>query len=317
MKKIYSTIAVLAISSLALFSSCKKDDGDPTPDTPVTPEATVTLNENTNTTGTETLYVKRDKTSAIVQVNGISKTTTDLKRIYVYKKTTTTAAAGAYVTYNGSGFKQDGASNYYYDIPNDQKNNVSLTLTLTLNSLSTVSDEYYFVFTNGNNFGGPATSTGVLLGPAKIFIVYGLLNETTGHRLNNYQGPNSGAFSLSTLTNKAASDPETGKDMIDADKNTATWDKSFSSGTSGTLFAKLPANFDYANATDISIKAAYTLANNENDTRAAVAVGDIYVANLSGLGTNYVLIKITSISDETNGTGPGNNNEYMEFSVKK
>jgi len=322
MKKIYSTIAILAISSLAFLSSCSNNNEEEMI-TPVSPDVTVTLNENSNTSETKMLYVKRDKMNAVVQVNGITNTTKDLKRIYVYKKVTTltggTITTVDYVNYNGSGFKKEfgSSTNYYYEIPSDQKNNASLTLTLTLNANNTaaISDEYYFAFTDGTDFVGPADTNGMLLGPAKIVVVYGALSETTGHKLNNINGPNSGAFDLENLSNRAGSDAADGKDMVDADAATALWEKSFNAGTSGTLFAKIPAGFDYDNATDMSIKAAYDAANTANSTQLNVAKGYMYVAKYNS--TKYALIKVTSISDETNGFGPGLNNEFMEFSVKK
>jgi len=316
MKKIYSTIAILAISSLAFLSSCSNNNEEEMI-TPVSPEVTVTLNENSNTSETKMLYVKRDKMNAVVQVNGITNTTKDLKRIYVYKNSTTTTSAGTYVNYSGSGFSKDGNNNYYYDIPVAQKNNASLTLTLTLNANNTaaISDEYYFAFTDGNAYDGPADPTGQLLGPAKIVVVYGVLSETTGHRLNNINGLNSGSFDLENLVNRAAGDAGDGKDMVDADNATALWEKSFSAGTSGTLFTKIPASFDYENATDMSIKAAYDVTNNALPTQISVATGYMYVAKYNS--TKYALIKVISISEETNGVGAGNNNEYMEFSVKK
>ncbi len=313
-KKFYSYVAIIALSSMALLSSCSKTDEE-TPITPVTADATVSLNENTPTTPTTTLYVTRQQLTAALQVTAVSKTSTDMKRIYVYKKSTPTP--GTYVTYNGSGFKKDGANHYYYDIPSDQKNNTVLNLNVELTSSNTaiVSDEYYFAFTDGTNFGGPTNTTGILLGPAKIFIVYGILKETTGLKLNNIQGTNSGAFDLVALTNKSASDAAPGKDMIDSDANTALWEKSFNAGTSGTLYAKLSLAFDYATATDLTIKEAYE-AGNAIDTQTDVAAGDIFVAKLRGLD-QYALIKVTFISTDTDGTGSGKNNEYMEFSVKK
>lgn len=320
MKKIYSAIAVLVISSLALLSSCSKTDDSEI--TPVSPEAIVSLNENTKTTGVDTLYVHRNKISAIIQVNGVSLTT-DMKRIYVYKKsiidsTGITPVIGAYVNYNGSGFSKDANNNYYYTIPANQKNNASLTLTITLNAnnITAVSDAYYFAFTNATDFAGPSNTTGIILGPASIFIVYGILDETTGYKLNNIQGPNSGAFDLLTLSNKATNDAAIDKDIIDNDSTTALWDKSFSAGTSKTLYSQIPANFDYANATDVSIKTAYILANNAVSIQSAIVAGNMYVAKLRGL-KQYALIKVTFISNETGATGPGNNNEFMEFSVKK
>ena len=317
MKKIYSTIAVLAISSLALLSSCSNDKKGSSLK-PASPDAVVSVNESTNKTGSNSLYVKRDKTSALIQVNGISLTTTDMKRIYVFKKSQTTSSNGTYVTYNNAGFLQDANNNYYYDIPAKQKNNVSLTLKVTLdaNNIVAVMDEYYFVFTDGTIFDAPSSGNGVFLGPAKIFIVYGALTETTGHRLNNIKGPNSGSFDLVTLTNRSFADPANSKDMNDADANTEFWDKSFNAGTSGTLYVKLPWDFDYVNATDLTLKAAYKAANNEIETQSSVIAGYMYVAKIRGLD-QYVFIKITSNSEEINGTGTGKNNEFMEFSVKK
>ncbi|WP_018342452.1 hypothetical protein [Cytophaga aurantiaca] len=322
MKKIYSTIAVLAISSLSLLSSCSKDDSDG-PINPASPESTVSLNENTNTSGSDTLYVKRDKMNAVIQVNGVSKSTTDMKRIYVYKKSSTVSGAvvtpGSYATYNGgSGFSQDANNNYYYDIPADQKNNASLTLTVPLAANNAAAfDEYYFAFTDGTSFDGPSNTSGLLLGPAKIYIAYGVLSEANGYRVNNIYGPNSGAFDLATLTNKSASDPVSDKDMVDADPitQTAVWSQSFEAANS-TLFAKIPSSFDYANATDISIKAAYALAANATGTQSAVTAGNLYVAKLRNLD-QYVLIKITYMSTESGSVGTGNNGEFMEFSVKK
>lgn len=319
MKKIYSSIAILAIASMALFSSCSNNGDDPTPVLPSTPDVKVALNETTNTSASENIYVSREKTSLNLQVSAVSKTTTDMRRIYVFKKSTLTTTAGDYAAVNGTGFKKDG-NNYYYDIPANERNNTVLNLTVSLIGGNTLakSDEYYFAFTDGTSFGGPADTDGMLVGPAQIFIYYGKLSETTGHRLNNIFGPNSGAFDLVTLKNKAASEAATGKDMLDYDAvtSTALWSKSFDAGTSGTLYAKLPSDFDYDNATDISIKEAYTTAANATGTQIGVAAPNMFVAKLRGTET-YALIKVTSISDETGSIGNPNNAEFMEFSVKK
>lgn len=314
MKKIYSYIAILAVSSMTLFSSCSNNDEDPI--NPATPDVTVELNENTKPTSSANLYVKRDQSSALLQVSAVSKTTTDMKRVYVYKKATTTTNAGTYTTVEGSGFKKDGNDNFYYDIPTDQKNNavVSLTVTLNAGNVNAVTDEYYFVFTNGSAYAGAPNIAGVLVGPAQIYIHYGVLTETTGHKLYNILGPNSGAFDLVALTNKSASDADASKDLVDNDKTTAYWDKSFKAAND-TKFTKVSSTFDYANATDIAIKNAYD-ADNASGTVSSVANGDLYVAKLRGLD-QYALIKVTSISDETGSIGNPNNAEFMEFSVKK
>lgn len=315
MKKFYSYVAVLAISSMALLSSCSKND-DEMPSTPVTPDATVELNENTKPTGSTDLYVKRTQSNVTIQVSAVSKTSTDMKRVYVFKKAKTTTDAGTYKTVEGSGFKKDANDYFYYDIPSDQKNNAVLTLTVLLNegNINADIDEYYVVFTTGNAYAGAPNIAGVLVGPAQIYVHYGVLTETTGHKLNNIKGPNSGAFDLVALSNKGESDLATGKDMND-DGTNALWDKSFNAGTSGTLYTKVSSSFDYTNATDISIKTAYD-ADNAVGTVNNIAAGDLYVAKLRGLD-QYALIKVTFISTESGTTGAGNNNEYMEFSVKK
>jgi hypothetical protein len=315
MKKIYSKIALLAISSLVLLSSCSKDGEDDVIN-PVTPDATVELNENTKPSASTNLYVKRDQASATLQVSAVSKTSTDMKRVYVFKKSETTTNVGTYTTVEGSGFKKDGNNNFYYDLPADQKNNAVITLTVSLNANNTaaVKDEYFFVFTTGSAYDGAPNIAGVLVGPAQVYINYGILNETTGHKLNNILGPNSGAFDLVALTNKSTSDADASKDLVDHDKTTALWDKSFKAAND-TKFTKVSSTFDYANATDIAIKNAYD-ADNASGTVSSVAAGDLYVAKLRGLD-QYALIKVTFISTDTDGEGSGKNNEYMEFSVKK
>lgn len=315
MQKIYSTIAVLAISALALISSCsKKNDGGVKP---VSPDAVVSVNESVNKTNADTLYVKRDKLTATIQVNAVSTINSDMQRIYILKKTRSITSTSDYVPYNGGvNFKKDDDDYYYYEIPTDQRNNTSITLTVTLNANNStaVFDEYYFVFTDAPADGGSGGPSAIFVGPAKIFIYYGLLSETKGHKLNNMKGTNSGAFNLVDLKNEPASAIAGYKDMIDADSSTAAWDKSFTSGNE-SMFVKLPNSFDYMNATDLSIVDAYA-AGNAKDAQLNVATGDMFVAKLRGLNS-YTLIKVTSISEENNGTGTGKNNEYMQFSVKK
>lgn len=318
MQKIYSTIAVLAISSLALLSSCsKKNDGSSVK--PVYPDAVISVNESVKKTNADTIYVKRDKLTATIQVNAVSTITSDMKRFYILKRTSTTNSTSNYATYNaGVNFKKDNDGYYYYEIPTDQRNNTSITLTVNLNTNNSIAvfDEYYFIFTDAPADGGSGGPSVVLVGPAKVFIYYGLLSETKGYKLHNTQGTNSnsGAFNLVDLKNEPTVASPGNKDMIDADATTAAWDKSFTT-ESGSMFVKLPNNFDYTNATDLSIVAAYTSGTAKN-SQLNIATGDMFVARLRGLNF-YTLIKVTSISEETNGTGTGKNNEFMVFSVKK
>ena len=317
MKKIYSTIAVLAISSLALLSSCSKDKKNDGSVKPASPDAVVSVNESTNKTGADTIYVERAKLTATIQVNAVSSITTDMQRIYILKRTRTTTSLGKMVTYNGGvTFKKDDADYYYYEIPTDQRNNTSITLTVNLNANNSAAlvDEYHFVFTDAPANGGSGGPSVSLVGPAKIFIYYGLLSETKGHKLNNMKGTSSGAFNLVDLKNEIPSANSGNKDMVDADSSTAVWDKSFATGN-GTMFVKLSNNFDYTNATDLSIVAAYASGGAKN-AQLNVTTGDMFVVKLRS-SNSYALIKVTSISEETNGTGTGKNNEFKQFSVKK
>jgi len=108
MKKHLNMRLLIVFLAFITILSCKKKDDESTV-TPIYPESTVALNEVTGkTSGRDSLFVKRDKTSAIIQVSATSKTTTDMKRIYVFKKSTFTTAAGAYETYKDASFKKDG-----------------------------------------------------------------------------------------------------------------------------------------------------------------------------------------------------------------
>jgi hypothetical protein len=316
MKKIYSTIAILAISSLALLSSCSNDKKkDSSSVKPASPDAVVSVNESTNKTGADTIYVERAKLTATIQVNAVSTITSDMQRIYIAKKTSTTnSTVSSY--YDGGGWKKDIYNRFYYEIPADERNNTSITLTVNLNANNSAAlvDEYSFFFTDAPSDGGSGPFSKILVGPAKVFIYYGLLSETKGHKLNNMKGTNSGAFNLYDLKNEAASASLGNKDMIDADSSTAAWDKSFAAGNA-TKFVKLSNNFDYTNATDLSIVTAYA-AGTPKDAQLNIATGNMFVAKVRGLNF-YTLIKVTSISEENNGTGIGKNNEFMQFSVKK
>jgi len=280
---------------------------------PIYPESAVALNENTKPSGNDSLYVTRIKLTATLQVSAISNGSTDMKRIYVFKKSViSTSDTAKYHSYNKDvRFQQDGKNNYYYAIPSDQKNNAVLNLIVncdTVKADTAVVDQYYFVFTDNTDFDTTSNTKGILVGPAQIHIIYGALTETTGFRINNALGIKPSIFDLVALTNRTAKDTAIVKDM----KATPTgWDKSFYCDTSLTMYAKMPTGFDYTHATDLVIKKAY-YGNSPAKIQTNVVTGDLFVAKIRAK-ENYALIHVTYISDP----GSGGNTEYMEFSVKK
>lgn len=313
LKKVCSHIAIIGI--LAFFVSCKnKGDGI----IPIYPESSIALNETSKATSSDSIYVTRAKLTATVQVSALSKGSTEMKRIYVFKKSTTTLKTGDYETYPDASFKKDGHNKYYYAIPADQKNNAVLNLFLNLTTGkvkadTAVVDDYYFAFTDDRDFDTPSNPAGMLVGPAEIRIVYGALTETTGYRINNAKSTKPSSFDLTTLTNKTLLNVDSLKDMkVNVVGPDSLWEKSFIGGSSKTLYAKIPSSFNYTYATDLDIKKTYFEATNKTAIQANVATGDMFIARIRNKET-YALIKVTYISDP----GSGTNTEYMEFSVKK
>jgi hypothetical protein len=285
---------------------------------PIYPDCSIALNEAAKANGKDSVYVTRAKLTATLQVSAISNGSTDMKRIYVFKKSTLTSKVGEYKTYKDVRFQKDGKNNYYYAIPSDQKNNAVLNLMVmsdTAKADTSVVDEYYFAFTDNTDFDTPSNPTGMLVGPAQIRIIYGILTETTGYTINNPKGTKPSAFDLSALTNKYLLNSDTLKDMKVNVAADSLWEKSFKADSSKTLFAKMPSGFDYIHATDLTIKKAY-YANSPAKIQTNVATGDMFVAKIRAKEI-YALINVTYISDPNTPTNTPTYNEYMEFSVKK
>ena len=298
------------------FTSCKKENEEPI--APIVPEVAIALNQIYKPSASDSLFVNRSKTSTVLQVSAISNASTEMKRIYVFKKTWSVLKTGDYLSYADSSLKRDVNGNYYYAIPNDQRFNTVLNLNVLLGIQKDTSiiDAYYFAITGNTDFINPANPNGILVGPAHINIVYGLVTQTKGYKIFNPKSKKSNAFDLALLTNKKTTDTAPVKDMNTLITTDSLWKKSFTAGTSQTLFVKVPAGFNDTHVTDLELKKIFQQAFDPLSIQSNVSSGDLFIAQLRGK-QNYALVKITAISDENLISGQGKDSEYMEFSIFK
>jgi len=319
MKKLSYYLSVALLATTVVLSSCKKSDDDPTPDN-LTADVSLTMNQ-TNGTGShnENLTVKNTQGSAVIEVTAITTTSVDMKRLYIYK-----SQDGETRTSIGlDGFKQDGNDNYYYEIPNDSKNNFTLKRSVNVSSNTTrETDVYYFYFTDGSDFNVLSPGGDLLLGPGSITLIYDvdLSTSKTGQKLYNICSSSfPSAYNLQTLAGvSATADGTTGfitvGDGADFAQQTGIANCGTFNGWVGqnsTTFVKAGSGFDYSNATRNSAEAEFE-EGTASGTVTGVAQGDIYIANVRGAG-NYAVIRITAV----NNTPSDNNNDSYEFEVKK
>ncbi|MDB5256237.1 MAG: hypothetical protein JWM14_932 [Chitinophagaceae bacterium] len=320
MKKLMNYASLLFIGATVVLSSCKKSD-DPVPSS--NPDVKVTMNETDGTGGaTNTIGVKNDRGSVLMQVTAVTATNNDMSRLYVYVKKDN----GAYQSVGFTGFTTDGNDQYYYDIPNANRNNFTLDMSPSVETnTSRVTDEYYFFFTSGSAF-DINNQTNVKLGPGKITVRYNPLELVkSGQKLYSICAStgNNAAYNIEALAGVTTSvNSITGAITVtgtNADAvnmlGTATncgSSGSFSNGWIGqnsTTFIKSNA-FVFTNANMNSTITAYNNGGSSTSTVSGVATGDVYIAKLKG-GSNYAVLKITNVFD-----GAGNN-DYIEFEVYK
>lgn len=318
--KMKAILSIIVLSLVSIFSSCKKINEEPV--TLVNPDARVTLYESSSAYSIDSLFVKRSSTTAILQVSAQSNAS-DMKRIYVFKKSVTLLDTGRYETYENASLKKDGNGNYYYAVPTDQKNNTVLNLVVKVGLTpvkpvvdTIVADDYFFAISGDSDYKNPPNTNGILVGPAHIHIVYGLLTQTTGHKIFNPKSKKSNAFDLTLITNRKETDTAVVKDMSTIITTDSLWKKSFTAGTSQTLFVKVPPGFNDTHVTDLELKKIYQQALDPLSIQSNVSSGDLFIAQLRGK-QNYALVKITAISDENLVSGQGKDSEYMQFSVFK
>lgn len=314
------TYVLAALYILLSLTSCKK--GDNPSITVYTVEKGIYLS-STQTSAKDTLYVLRSKTTANLRVSGNTNTMgVELKRLYVFKrKIDNISSPGAYETVQGSGYTLDANNNYYYKIPNDKKDSVTndLPVTLRANNINAAVDEYYFVYTDDADYTGPGSTSGVVLGPAQIFILYGKLTEHTGIKLYNYSTNKTGVYPAMDLLNLAYKSETDAAADIDITENTDDNEKFLGKfkARNNTTFVKAPANFSYANATDTQIAYYYSLGTPFTITPDSVRINEVYLAKIRDNANTYAAIKIMYIVPENGRTGDGFNNEYFIFNLKK
>jgi hypothetical protein len=338
LKITHSLLLSLLFVSILFTYSCRHSEPAPV----VVAQRTITLNA-VNPHSKDTFYVVRTQTTAILQVIAMAPNQAQFpSRLYIYTRSIDNANPGPYVNYNytGSGFSQDVKGQYYYSVPftNDTTSFV-VTVPLRANNINAVEDEFYFVYTRDTTFSGPldtspANLSTILYGPAQFFIVYGKLTEYTGTRIYN-------AYAYydyyNTTTNSYTSSFYPAYDIYDmtSQLNTASSGildietssfptnrlfpaKFYSAAGNGTLFVK-DSTFPYATATDIDLSSHYKkyIASATTAPPDSAKMGDIYIFQLRGDTTSYGAIKVLYVYPEDGRQGPGNDNEYILFNIKK
>ena len=303
-----------------LITSCKK--GDNPSITIYTVDKGASLS-STQTAQKDTLFVKRDKATANLRVSTNTKNMgVELKRLYVFTRSIDNLnSPGPYSTVQGSGYTLDANNNYYYKIPIDKKDSIinDITITLRGNIITSVVDEYYFVYTNDTDYAGPTSTAGVAIGPAQIFILYGKLNEYTGIKLYNYATNKSYAypsFDIINVVYKMQTDAAADIDITENTDNNAKFLGKFKA-LNNTTFVKAPLNFPYANATDSQIAYYFSLGTSFTETVDSIKINDIYLIKIRDNMNAYAVMKIIYIIPENGKTGVGFDNEYFIFNLKK
>jgi hypothetical protein len=317
MRKLSYYLSMAALATTVVLSSCKKSD-DPTPST-LTPDVSLTMNQ-TNGTGTsnKNLTVKNTQGSAVLEVTAVTTTSNDMKRLYVYK----TEDSGTRTNIGLEGFKQDGNSNYYYEIQNDSRNNFTIKRSVNVSSnTSRITDLYEFYFTKSTDFNVLSPGSNIIIGPGTITLIYDidLSTKKTDQRIYNICSANTpSAYNLQSLTGvSATADAGTGVITVGSGADFVQQSGIASCGTfngwvgqNGTTFVKASSSFDFSNATRNQAATAFTNGTAVS-TVTGVSVGDVYIANVRGAG-NYAVIRITAV----NSTSTDNNDNYV-FDVKK
>lgn len=318
MKKLSYYLSVALLAATVVMTSCKKSEDDPTPDN-LTADVSLNINE-TNGTGTDSknLAVKNTQGSAVLQVTAVTTSSNDMKRLYVYK----TEDGGTRTNVGLEGFKQDGNSNYYYEIPNDSKNNFTIKRSVNVSTnTSRDTDLYQFYFTKANDFNVLTPGSNIVIGPGSITLIYDidLSTSKTAEKLYNICSSSfPSAYNLQTLAGvSATADGTTGLITVGDGADLAQQTGIANCGTfngwvgqNSTTFVKANSSFDYSSA---SRNSARTEFNNgtATGTVTGVAAGNIYIANIRGAG-NYAVIRITAVNSTTT-----DNNDNYQFDVKK
>ncbi|MDF2455813.1 MAG: hypothetical protein K0R51_1806 [Cytophagaceae bacterium] len=309
MKKVLNYASMFLLGAVVTLSSCKKTDDDPTPDS-LNADVSLTMNENGSSTGNENFNVKYGQ-KAVLEVTAITTTSTDMRRLYVYRSEDGSSTKNNVIDW--SGFKPDANGVYYYEIPSDSKNNFVLKREVTVSTNKTRNtDKYHFYFTSNDNF-NVASTNHLLLGPGTITLIYpDFKTGKTGQKLYNIcSAEYPSAYNLEDQTGVTATVAGDGTIIVGPNADLTQQSGEANCGTfngwvgqNGTAFVKAN-DFDWENASAHSAGMAYasgapTYAVNN------VQSGDIYIAKLKGTNT-YSVFKITAV----NNTGSNNDDNYV------
>ncbi len=319
LNKIHSGLLFTGICLLLSLTACKKSS-----DSPVVfvVDKSITLDQTT-TSAKDSLYVKRDASTVNLKVTATAKGTgKKMSRLYIFKRyIDNISTPGDYVSVDAGGFSKDGNNQYYFQIGTVSQDSSTNTVTLPLrtNDMNAAVDEFYFIYTDDNDFAGPGNTAGVVLGPAQFFMLYGKLAEYTGKRLYNYASTNTYHYpglDVVNMSYKYNTDAAADIDIYENTDNDPLFKGKFKS-LNGTSFVKAPAEFSYSNATDITVRKFFEAGTSFTETPDSIRIGDIYLMNLRGLPTSYAVMKILYVTPENGKTGSGYNEEFFIFNVKK
>ncbi|ABG60619.1 hypothetical protein [Cytophaga hutchinsonii] len=312
--------SLLFVTGLLFFtiSSCKKKSSDSV--APFITHKAIYLNQDTPSVQ-DTLYVKRDQVTANLRVNANTFSIgMKMKRLYIFTRPIDNVLApGAYKSVEIDGFKKDSNNNFYSLLNSDNQDSTTTAVTVGLraNDLTAIAEEFYFIYTDDNDYAGPG-SGGVVIGPAQFFILYGKLSESTGKRIYNYASTvayHYPGFDVVNLAYKYNEEAAADMDIYENTDNNPLFTGKFTS-QNGTSFVKAESNFPYANATDTEVAYYYSLGTSFTETPDSINIGDIYLMKLRGT-TSYAAMKIMYIVPENGKTGGSNDNEYFIFNLKK
>lgn len=303
---------------LISISACKKKREEPVL---FIIDKSITLNE-LNQSVKDTLFVTRDDQSVNLKVYANTRALgKKMKRLYIFTRNIDDInAPGDYKSISLTGFAVDGKNQYYFPISSELSDSIVNPLTLPLRAYSAaLIDEYYYVYTDDVDYVGPFNTDGVVIGPARFFIIYGKLTEYTGKRIYNiasgreYHYP---AFSALDVTYLYSIDPQEKMDIYENTDNNPLFLGKFKS-LNGTTFVKATTDFSYATTTDIDIRKEFHLGVPFTETPDSIKVGDVYLMNLYNTSQVYAAMKIMYVAPETGKTGTGYDNEYFIFNLKR
>lgn len=142
------------------------------------------------------------------------------------------------------------------------------------------------------------------------------LSELTNQRIYNVQGSNPPAYDFLNLIPTDSSNAHASIVSSDPVSNAAVFTSSIRLKP-GTSLVKSTYTTDYSNATYNSIRIVYAAGKVAPVTK--LSVGDVYtVMSVQSTDTVFAIIKVTAVYDDGQGKGGlVNNNDYIQFSVKK